>query len=77
MARNVREIGQEMDQKVKDLDVDLQEQRRYTDRHRFFKGANELKEEYAVKLAVYKEGLNKKPKQLTGKFKPKEKTQKK
>ena len=75
MARNVREIGQEMDQKVKDLDVDLQEQRRYTDR--FCKGGNELKEEYAVKLAVYKQGLHKKPKQLAGKFKPKEKTQKK
>ena len=71
LAKNVREVGKEMDQKLQEADVELQTSSKFEERRELFRKSNEMIHEYKEKLAVYKEGLARKPGVLKPKYKAK------
>ncbi|CAC5403758.1 unnamed protein product [Mytilus coruscus] len=59
-AKAITEVGKEMDSIVQEVDEQFIKGEKFEERNRFFKTANEIKEEYATKLAKYKESLPRK-----------------
>ncbi|CAG2187548.1 unnamed protein product [Mytilus edulis] len=74
-AKAITEVGKEMDSIVQEVDEQFLKAEQFEERNRFFKTAIEIKEEYATKLAKYKENLPRKQTYSSG-FKPKDKFRK-